>query len=477
MPFLFKIVAILFGIFVWKAVMTRLREARKAMQDDPYDGDGEEDSAPVAQHDLEAQWRETAESLFCTYDPGDAPNAKKAAITGRFSDHVVTIKRFGHNYVRYFVAFRKAPPSRVCVVRDLESIAARILDGQPVFPSKTFFSPHEPDFYCSAESEEAFEHFLKSPSNRSAVLNLVRLFPAGMFNNEGVSVRLRAKTPDGEVLLRMLAIAKVLENPSQTPMPDLLTAQKKGLLSVPKDFQPASDADTDEEDTPKRFPPIQLEKSPASKTSKVLFSRGVADSSQRTTTIRISSEARRTNRIAQKKDAAQPPVATAAPETRPEPEVLFAPEIRPAASEKTAEPGKTAEPEKKTVAPVPDDLSVESVCAALFRKSFPGPEERAAFNAIKGRRVRWSGELQTCMTFSMDFVFGSREGVKATILLCKLAQEGTIPVRIKAVAAFPPELRERLSSLKNKTIVFEGELFRFEPLTRQIYIQDASLAS
>lgn len=468
MPFLFKIVAILFGIFVWKAVITRLREANKAMQDDPYDGDEEDESAPVAQHDLEARWRETAESLLCTYDPGDAPNAKNAAITGRCSGHVVTIKRFGHNYVRYFVAFRKAPLSQVCVVRDLESIAARILDGHPVFPSKTFFSTQEPEFYCSAESRDAFERFLETPSNRSAVLNLVRLFPAGMFNNEGVSVRIRARTPDGEVLIRMISIAAALENPSQTPMPDLLTAQKKDLLSVPKEFTPASDAD--EEDIPKRFPPIQIEKSPASKTLKVPLSRGGDDSSQRTTTIRISSEARRTNRLAQKKDVAQPPSEPAVPEIKHAPEKETGPQVQPV-------PAPRSEPEKETAAPVPDDLSVESVCAALFRKSFPGPEERAAFNAIKGRRVRWSGELQTSMTFSMDFVFGSRDGVKATILLCKLAQEGTIPVRIKAVAAFPPELRERLASQKDKTIVFEGELFRFEPLTRQIYIQDASLVS
>ena len=474
MPFLFKVAAILVAILIWKAVVGSFRKASEAMHDDSDDGDDEkQDIVPAAQFDLETQWREAAKSLFCTYDPGSKPNAKDASITGRFSDHVVTIKRFGHNYVRYFVAFRKAPLSRVCVVRDLDSIAERILDGHPVFPSSKFFSPQEPVFYCSAESEDAFARFLKTPSNRSAVLNLVRLFPAGMFNDEGVSVRLRAKAPDGEVLIRMIAIAKALENPSQTPMPDLLAAQKKGLLSVPADFRPAADAD--EEDTPKRFPPIQIEKSPASKTSKAPFIKSDPGFSQRTTNIRIAPEAKRTNRLAQKKDGAQNAPEPAAPEIRPETEILFAPERRPAASERV--PEQTVEPAKEAVAPVTDDMSVESVCAALFSKSFPGPEERAAFEAMKGRRVRWSGELQTCMTFSVDFVFGSREGVKATILLCKLAQEGTIPVRIKAVAAFPPELRERLSSMKEKTIVFEGELFKFEPLTRQIFIQNASLES
>ena len=123
-----------------------------------------------------------------------------------------------------------------------------------------------------------------------------------------------------------------------------------------------------------------------------------------------------------------------------------------------------------------DALTVESVCAALFGKSFPGTEERAAFEAMKGRRVRWSGELQLSLPFSMDFVFGSQKGVKATILIGKFMQ-GSVPAQIKAVAAFPPELREHLESAKGKTVVFEGDLLKFEPFAREIYLQDASLES
>jgi hypothetical protein len=129
-----------------------------------------------------------------------------------------------------------------------------------------------------------------------------------------------------------------------------------------------------------------------------------------------------------------------------------------------------------SASPVSDALNVESVCAALFGKSFPGAEERAAFDAMKGRRVRWSGELLMSLPFSMDFVFGSQKGVKSTLLICKYMQ-GSVPVQIKAVAAFPPELRERLESLKGKTVLFEGELLKFEPFAREIYLQNASLES
>ena len=369
MPFLFKIIAILIGIFIWKAVMTSFRKASKAMHDDSHDG--EDDSIPVAQSDLETQWREAAELIpLSTFDPGDAPNAKNASITGSFSGHVFTIKRFGHNFVRYFVAFKKTPGFHVCVVRDLETIAERILDGHPIYPSKMFFSSQEPDFFCSAESEDAFDRFLNTPSNRSAVLNLVRLFPAGMFNNEGVSVRLRGKVPDREVLVRMSMIVTALENPSQTPMPDMQIAQKKGLFyNVPKDFPPAVDA-KEEEDTPKRFPPLPVDT--ASKTVRIPLPSNTPSSSQRTTVIRISSEAKRMNKsdtpkadvVRSSSPAASPVPAPAAPPasaTKPPPCPSEAGHIR---------SGGTA------------SLTVESVSVALFGKSFPGAEERAAFDAM-----------------------------------------------------------------------------------------------
>ena len=452
MPFLFKIIAVLIGIFIWKAIIGSFRKANRAMRDDSYDG--EDDSAPVAQSDLETQWREAANQLACMYDPGSRPSAQDASIIGRFSGHAITVKRFGRNYVRYFVAFRKTPGFNVCVVRDLESIAERILDGHPIFPSKMFFSSQEPDFFCSAESEDAFDRFLNTPSNRSAVLNLVRLFPAGMFNDEGVSVRLRASAPNVSVISRMAAIANALESPSSEPMPDLTTVQKKDLLAVPEDFTP--EASTNEEpDTPKRFPPLQIDVD--AKTTRIPLPSNTPMSSQRTTIIRISSEAKRMN----KSDTPKADVVRSSSATQ---------KVTPAASQ--SQPTH----EQKPATPVADDLTVESVCSALFGKAFPGAEERAAFDAMKGRRVRWSGELLMSMPFSMDFVFGSRKGVKATILICKIEQ-GSLPVQIKAVAAFPPTLREQLDSLKGKNIVFEGELLKFEPFAREIYLTDASLGS
>jgi len=429
--FLFKILAIVFGIIMWRVIKSSFDKAKKAMQEDDYEPDDDEDmeEVPSSQEAVarNGQWKLAAQQLGCAFDPGKRNDGKDVSISGKVSGYAVTVKRFGHNYVRYFVAFRRPLQARVCVVQDLEPIAKRILDGHPVFSSKMFFSSREPVFYCSADSEDAFDRFLNVPSNRSAVLNLVRTFPAGMFNAEGVSVRLRAMTPDVGTVRQMVAIARTLEAPSGNSMPDLTVAPKKDLVSIPpvQSFSPAPPAK--EEDVPKRFPPIQ-----------------------------IGGEYRRN-------DSAASSSPSAAGDNY---------------SGGSASPSAAGDNRSGDFASSAADseLDVESVCSVLFAKSFPGAEERAAFDAMKGRRVRWSGELQMSLPFSMDFTFGSRRGVKATLLVCKMAQgQSGMPVTIKAVAAFPPELQGVLEAAKGKTVVFSGEILKFEPFAREIYLQDALL--
>ena len=487
MSFLFQIAGIIIAIIIWKTVVGDFRKASKAMRGD---SDDDEDGSPSAAGlDLENHWRQAAQQISCTFEPGADPRGKDAAITGRFSGHAVTIKRFGRTYVRYFVAFRRPPAFQVCVVRDLETIAERILDGHPIFSSKDFFSSHEPFFYCSAENEEAFRLFLNVPSNRSAVLNLVRLFPAGMFNTEGVSVRIRSTVPDVSVISSMAAIADALENPSKTSMPDLLAAPKKAPFSIPPTRDPAPSEPEEEEETPKRFPPLQVDEAGAArKTSKLQARKQDPAVSCRTTVIPIGPEKKRGNEPGAAQDSIVRISDRTTPAAKPAPveEKPVPPAVKPApVEEKPAEfagqavsaPAQPPASSPSSASSADPAITVESVCAALFTKSFPGEEERAAFDAIKGRRVRWSGELGMVLPFSMDFVFGSRKGVKATILLCKTAQAAGFQIQIKAVAAFPPEVRPALEAAKGKTIVFEGELLKFEPFAREIYLQDASLES
>ena len=441
MPFLFKIIGIIVGIIIWKTVVASFKKAKDAMDEDNDENadkpEVREKPVSLTQPDQEKQWRQAAKLISCTFDPGKDPHGNGAAITGRFSGHAITVKRFGRNYVRYFVGFRRILPTSVAVVRDQETIAERLLDGRPVYPSKMFFQSKEPMFYCSAESEEVFDQFLSVPSNRSAVLNLVHLFPSCIFSLEGLSVRLRASTPDITVVNQLIAIANVLENPSKTPMSDLTKASLDSTAgNIPL---PSATVST--------------------KTTKIPLPKTNTPTSCRTTVIRISPEAKRTGGS----DTLKASVVRNSPETPPTEEPL---------------PPETA-PEQVQDSPTSAYfLSVESVCAALFSKPFPGKEEHDAFEAMKGQRVSWSGVLQTVLPFSMDFVFGSDQGVKVSFLIHRIAQsQYGAPVSIKAVAAFPPELQSELEAAKGKTVQFEGELLKFEPFSHELYLRDASLKS
>ena len=113
MPFLFKIIAILIGVFIWKTVMASFAKARKAMRDEdnpanePDTCDGENGPAPQATLFRNGQWKLAAQQLACAFDPGKRNDGRDVSISGNVSGHAVTVKRFGHNYVRYFVAFRR----------------------------------------------------------------------------------------------------------------------------------------------------------------------------------------------------------------------------------------------------------------------------------------------------------------------------------------------------------------------------------
>ena len=54
MPFLFKIVAILIGIIIWKTIFASFMKAKSAMHDENRDDD-DDDSRPRAHVDLENQ--------------------------------------------------------------------------------------------------------------------------------------------------------------------------------------------------------------------------------------------------------------------------------------------------------------------------------------------------------------------------------------------------------------------------------------
>ena len=85
--------------------------------------------------------------------------------------------------------------------------------------------------------------------------------------------------------------------------------------------------------------------------------------------------------------------------------------------------------------------------------------------------VEWSGTLKMFYTYSSDFVFGQEGGIKATFELDEFKPEGSfMPIRIKAVAAFPKTEQSKLEKAFGIKFRFRGKLLKIEPIAREIYL-------
>ena len=81
-----------------------------------------------------------------------------------------------------------------------------------------------------------------------------------------------------------------------------------------------------------------------------------------------------------------------------------------------------------------------------------------------------------CYTYSTDFVFGKEGGVKATFELEEFKPEGSfMPIRIKAVAAFPKTEFAKLDKASGKKFRFRGKLLKIEPIAREIFLSSGSI--
>ena len=111
----------------------------------------------------------------------------------------------------------------------------------------------------------------------------------------------------------------------------------------------------------------------------------------------------------------------------------------------------------------------------LWQSGSPTGRQKELFAPYAGREVEWEGILKMCYAYSSDFVFGKEGGVKATFELEEFKPEGSfLPIRIKAVAAFPKTEFDKLGKASGKKFRFRGKLLKIEPIAREIYLSSAS---
>ena len=147
------------------------------------------------------------------------------------------------------------------------------------------------------------------------------------------------------------------------------------------------------------------------------------------------------------------------PEKEPEPVVRPPEPVRPS--------------ESKPVTPPPEDLLQDrsAFLHLLWRSGLMASRQKELFAPYAGREVEWEGILKTCFPFSTDFVFGKEGGIKATFELEEFKPEGSfMPIRIKAVAAFPKTEQSKLEKAFGIKFRFRGKLLKIEPIAREIYL-------
>ena len=159
---------------------------------------------------------------------------------------------------------------------------------------------------------------------------------------------------------------------------------------------------------------------------------------------------------------------------RPAPDKVKAEPVRPdpIVPKKTPEP-VTLEtpptPAKEDSADLPQDQS--AFIRQLWKSGISAVHQKELFAPYAGLEVEWEGILKMCYTYSSDFVFGKEGGIKATFELEEFKPEGSfMPIKVKAVAAFPKNEQEKFEKASGKKFRFRGKLLKIEPIAREIYL-------
>ena len=129
-----------------------------------------------------------------------------------------------------------------------------------------------------------------------------------------------------------------------------------------------------------------------------------------------------------------------------------------------------------TLSPPQPGISERQVFLQTLWSEGNSLRQKERFEQYRGTEVEWSGKLRTFFSYSSDFTFGPGNGVKATFELEEIRPAGSLmPIKIKAVAAFPKDAAPQFSGAYGKTFRFRGKLLKMEPIAREIYLSDSSL--
>jgi hypothetical protein len=120
--------------------------------------------------------------------------------------------------------------------------------------------------------------------------------------------------------------------------------------------------------------------------------------------------------------------------------------------------------------------AVAEFCEALFAPGTLSFDTTRTFKeSYQGKRVVWSGTLESASPYTVDFDFGSTGGVKA-VLTVDPNRSGEKGMReIRAIIGLPPGT-DGLENRIGQRVTFAGTLSKVEGFARKVVLSDAELA-
>lgn len=127
--------------------------------------------------------------------------------------------------------------------------------------------------------------------------------------------------------------------------------------------------------------------------------------------------------------------------------------------------------------PAAPEADVDSDSTAMFddlfgRSRLSFESDKKFDESYRGRRVRWSGPVQTARQYESDLDFGSGPGTKAVVRVATISSDLYGNTEVDAVVALPAGL----TFSRGDVVTFTGTLHRVDAMMRNVYVADGRVA-
>jgi hypothetical protein len=169
------------------------------------------------------------------------------------------------------------------------------------------------------------------------------------------------------------------------------------------------------------------------------------------------------------------PVTSNEPKTTKPPPTAHAERQHPPRREIPKPPERHAEtPAAEQPAALTPD--VESMCKALFNPKMTSFDAQRLFEQrYRGASIGWHGVLRSTEAYSLDLVFGSKPGLRATFEICALPASGYGESTVTAVVQLPPEAAAALEGRTGETFSLTGTLLKIDGFLRTFFVAAGSV--